>query len=496
MVLALGCSEDILRNDGVTGDSQPTEFITSAQLTDGTLTNPEIPAAFVTGIYSQMITVGSGGSTSQTDFGQKGMDIMTDMLSGDMALTRSSFRWYNSIANFQTSLDFTFGRNRIAWRYYYRIIRSANNVITNLGGNDSTPTDNDSKYSMGQAKTLRAYAYFYLTQLYQKEYVASEMILPLYLEVSSTNLPKSSAEDVYNQMEKDLRDAISLLNGFSRSAKNVVNQDIAKAFLAYVLGAKGGNDQEVARLTQEVINSGNYQILPENELVSTASGVNGFNDANSNSWMWGIDIVPGNSLGLVSWWGQVDAWSFSYGWAGDYKAMDLDLYNKIPANDVRKGQFFDDASSGRFLQPLFKFRAQGSTTAFGSAPRPITSDYVYMRIEEMYLLNAEANARAGNDIAARRSLRALMEKRVPDVSYIDGLSGQALVDEAYLQTRIELWGEGKSFLALKRNKATSVRSTNHIFEAGTSTPYNDEKMQFEIPQDEIQNNPFIGDQNQ
>lgn len=487
------CSEDILTNDGVTGNSQQTQQITTAQLADGASTNPDIPAAFITGIYSQMISTGTGGSSSQTDFGQKGYDIMLDMLCGDMALSQSDYRWYNSIANFQTSLDFTFGRNRMAWRYYYRLIRSSNNVIASLGGNDNIPESSDNKYAMGQAKTLRAYCYFYLTQIYQKEYNSSEMILPLYTEVAAKNVPKSSALEIYDFMEKDLTEAISLLNGFNRIAKNVVNQDISKAFLAFVLGAKGGRDSEVASLTQQIIDSGNYTMLAESELVAAEGGINGFDDVSVSSWMWGIDIIPTNGLGLVSWWGQVDAWSYSYGWAGDYKAMDVGLYNQIPANDARKAQFFGDETSGRFLQPLNKFRASDE---IGSAPRPITSDYVYMRIEEMYLLNAESHARSGNDAAAKISLKALMERRLPDASYVDGLSGQGLKTEIYLQTRIELWGEGKSFLAMKRNKVSVTRGSNHIFEAGVTIPYNDERMQFEIPQDEIQNNPFLSEQNQ
>jgi hypothetical protein len=119
-----------------------------------------------------------------------------------------------------------------------------------------------------------------------------------------------------------------------------------------------------------------------------------------------------------------------------------------------------------------------------------------MRIEEAYLLNAEANARLGNTAAARASLKALVSQRVPNASYIDGLSGQALQDEIYLQTRIEDWGEGKSYFALKRNKATIVRGANHLSFVGVPIPYNDERLQFEIPQDEIQNNPFVNSQNQ
>jgi hypothetical protein len=71
------------------------------------------------------------------------------------------------------------------------------------------------------------------------------------------------------------------------------------------------------------------------------------------------------------------------------------------------------------------------------------------------------------------------------------LSGQALLNEIYLQTRIELWGEGKSYLAMKRNKATITRGTNHLFEPGVAFPYTDPKLTFVIPQAEVLNNPNL-----
>ncbi|WP_299160753.1 RagB/SusD family nutrient uptake outer membrane protein [uncultured Tenacibaculum sp.] len=493
--LSYGCADELLNNSGTSGTSQPTQFLTSDQLSFGGETNLDIPAAFVNGMYSQMVQTGTGGTNlSHDDFGHKGYDIYGDMLSGDMSLSVSTYGWYRSeISEFQAPLDFTRGRNRMVWRYYYRLIRSANNIIQNLGGNDAVPTVQENKFNMGQAKAMRAHSYFYLTQYYQKEYNASEAILPMPLAPIGSNLAKSTAGDIYTQMEKDLTEAISLLNGFTRTAKSAVNQDVAKGILAYVLGAKGGRDAEVATLTQEVINAGGYTMLAPSQLVAASGGVNGFDDVNSASWMWGVDLTETIGLGLVSWWGQVDAWSYSYAWAGDYKAIDKSLYDAIPANDFRKGQFFGNSASGRYLQPLYKFKASDN---IGGASQTVTADYVYMRIEEMYLMNAEANARAGAEGAARISLKALMANRVPDNSYIDALSGQALLDEIYLQTRIEMWGEGKSFLAMKRNKATTSRGTNHLSFVGTAIPYNDERMQFEIPLDEIQNNPFISDQNQ
>lgn len=491
-ILALfvsSCAEDLLDNSGVSGSSQPTQFLTEDQLAVAGETNPAIPAAFLNGIYAQMIQTGTGGTDlNHDDFGQKGYDIYGDMLSGDMALSVSTYGWYRSdITEFQAPLDFTRGRNRMVWRYYFRNVRSANTVIRNLGGNDYTPETDAAKWNMGQAKALRAHSYFYLTQYFQREYKPSEEILPMPTEPIVTNLPKSTAAEVYDLMEKDLREAISLLEGFQRSAKNQVNQDIARVLLAYVLGAKGGNDTEVASLTQAVINSGNYSIMPMGDVATT-----GFNDVSHPSWMWGFDLTANNGLDLVSWWGQIDAFSYSYAWAGDYKAIDASLYDAIPADDARKTQFLDNPASGRHLQPLFKFFASNQ---IGGVSQTVTADYVYMRVEEAYLLNAEANARAGNEPAARASLKTFLVNRVPDVSYVDGLSGSQLQDEIYLQTRIELWGEGKSYLAMKRNKATTVRGANHLSFVGEPIPYNDERLQFEIPLDEIQNNPFLATQN-
>ena len=486
VVLSYSCEDELLDNSGVSGESQPTQQLTSAQLAEGSNENPEIPASFIGGLYGQMVEFGSGGTTGHDDFGHKAYDVFGDMISGDMALSVSTYGWYRaSITELQAMEDFTFGDNRQVWRYYYRIVRSANTVIAGLGGNDATP-EGDSRFAYAQALAMRAHSYFYLTQYFQREYDGSEPILPLYLEPSAQNTEKATAETIYNQMEDDLTRAIALLDGFVRSEKNEVNQDVARMILAYVLGAKGGRDADVASLTQAVINANNHQMLSAGEVT------NGFNDVSTSSWMWGIDITPELGIGLVSWWGQIDAFSYSYAWAGDYKVIDQSLYDAIPADDARKAQFFNDSSSGRYLQPLFKFYASDQ---IGGVSQTVSADYVYMRIEEAYLLNAEANARSGNEGAARTSLKALLDRRVPSSAYVDGLSGQALQDEIYLQTRIELWGEGKSYLAMKRNKATVVRGSNHLSLVGVPIPYNSERFQFEIPLDEIQNNPFINNQN-
>ena len=113
----------------------------------------------------------------------------------------------------------------------------------------------------------------------------------------------------------------------------------------------------------------------------------------------------------------------------------------------------------------------------------------------MYLLHAEAAAKTGDEVAAKSSLKAVVELRVTDASYVDTLSGQALLDEIHLQTRIELWGEGKAYFAMKRNKSTITRGSNWLDYAGDSFQYDDEKLTYEIPEAEIRDNPLISEQN-
>jgi hypothetical protein len=482
-LVSFSCDKDFLEDPALNG----TASLTSAQFEQAAAVDPEVTGALMAGVYSLTFTTGSGGTGGHDDFGQKAYDVFGDMLSGDVALSQSVYGWYRaSITELQAPQDFTYGDNRQVWRYYYRIIRGCNEVIDGLGGTDATPENEENKYIMGQAKALRAHSYFYLTQYYQKEYVASEAILPIYTSAIDPNGPKVSALEIYDLMESDLTDAISLLNGFSRANKTQIDQSVAKAIYSYVLGARGENYTKAYNMAVAAI-TGGYTLMSSSEITG------GFNNVATPGWMWGVDLNDEIGLGLVSWWGQMDYYSYSYAAFGDYKAMDQSLFDAIPADDARKGQFYNNSAAGQHLLPLYKFY-DADRVRYGSG-RIVKADYVYMRVAEMHLLAAEYAAASNNDASARTYLKNVVSKRTPDASYIDGLSGQALKNEVYLQTRIELWGEGKSYLALKRNKATVNRGDNHLSFVGVGIPYNDERLTFEIPEGEIQFNPFISTQN-
>jgi hypothetical protein len=484
-VFLTGCKKDFLK-------TSPTQFTTPEQLAGAAVQDPAVLNGLVSGLYTTMFTPGVGGTTGHDDFGQKGIDIYTDMIQSDMVLGALNYGWYSNLVRYQATIDFTRNENYVPWRYYYRQIFGANSIIDVLGGNDIVPADATDKATMGQAKIMRAYGYFYLAQLYAKEYGdGSAKILPVYTTAKkdSVNSPKRTTAFVYDLMVKDLTDAISLLSAFTRVSKDQADRNVAKGLLAYVLAARGmpADWAQVITLTQDIMNA--YSKTPPSQLVfnGTNASTAGFNNIATPSWMWGVDITLAQELDLVSWWGQVDEFTYSYAWAGDPKVIDLGLYTAIRADDIRKGQF---ASPGALfeLQPINKFFDPARDDG---GQRQVTTDLVYMRADEFYLLNAEAKARTSQEAAARTALKTYLADRITNVSYIDALAGQALLNEIYLQTRIELWGEGKAYLAMKRNKAPVVRGANHLFEAGNTIPYSDPKLTFSIPQAEVLNNPNL-----
>lgn len=489
LIFVSSCKKDFL-------DEKPNEQLSPEQIAEAAEKDPSLLNGSINGLYATMYNVGTGGSDlNHDDFGQKGYDIYSDMLASDMVLAGVNYGWYEAIARFQATTNYTYIEAYQPWRYYYRLIIGANTVIDALGGTDADQTDATRRHVMGQAKAIRAYAYFYLAQFYSSGYgTGTEKILPLYTKTNTPNLPLSTSADVYNLIISDLTQAVTYLNDFTRASKDQINKYVAEGLLAYALAARGTNADlsQVVTLTQDVISNGGFSIMPQNAVVAKIDPVSGallnpeagFNNVSSTSWMWGVDLTLANELDLVSWWGQTDLFTYSYAWAGDPKVIDEDLYNTIRPDDIRKGQFdpaFDLMPVNKFFDPK---REEGGQ-------RNVITDYVYMRVEEMYFLNAEAQAKLNQDNPARTMLKAVLSQRMPNPNYVDALSGQALKDEIYLQTRIEFWGEGKSYLALKRNKATIKRGPNHLFNAGESFTYNSDELTFPIPQAEVLNNPAL-----
>lgn len=481
-LLTLGCSEDFLnpvRNSNV---------LTSEDIANASDLNPALVEGTLDGIAGFLIEPGGTNPGRHYDLGQKGIDIWMDITCGDMALATSSYGWYNNTANLVSQIDFTREENQVIWDYYYKVVNLSNIVITSSGGESAEPESAEGRRIIAQAKASRAYAYFYLAQIFQREYNPSQEILPFYTS-EETITSKVPASQIYDLIISDLTQAVAYLDGYTRNLKSQIDKTVAQGLLAYAYAAMGNYAD--AKIQADAVIASGYPLTTTGQLAFPGAG-SGFNDINSPSWIWGFDLTEDLGHQLIDWWGQIDLYTYSYAWAGDRKGMDNALYNAIPANDIRKTQF-DPATS---LMPLNKFFDPGR--AIGGQ-YIITTDLIFMRVDEFYLLSAEAAAKTGNEPAAKARLIELLTSRLGGAAnataYVNPLSGTALVDAIYLQTRIELWGEGKSYLAMKRNQPTVTRGTNHLFRSGESFAADSDEMSFQIPQSEIINNPGISDQN-
>lgn len=460
------CKKDFL-------NTSPTEVVSTA------------PADVrLNGLYLMTYQTGTGGTSGHTDFGQKNVDICTDMLCGDMALLATNYRQYQDVANLKATQQPSDNYNYIPWRYYYRLIYEANKSIAEL----ANPKNNSEKYTLAQFRALRGYAYFYLMQIFTTKYEPNSRTnsIPLYTTADIVSKPRVKQSEVYAQIISDLEFAVTNLAGFTRSKKGMIDKYVAEGLLAYTYAAMG-NNQKVAELAQDIVNNSGYPLTTREQIFydTTTKKGGGFNDVETKSWMWGVDLITENSFDLISWWGMIDIYTYSYAWAGDGKAMDDKLYAQIRTNDIRKKQFNRDLlPSNKFFSPDRVIGGQ----------RKISTDYIYMRVDEFYLLAAEALAKLGQDAQAKTIYKKLLKLRYPeatattDIAYVDALTNAQLQDDIYLNTRIELWGEGKSYFAMKRNHKTIERGSNHVEEKNTTFSYDNPRLTFAIPQNESINN--------
>ena len=470
-IATTGCQKEFL-------DTQPANTISNAQLAQ----NPSALQAIINGIYANLRTYAIGDNGGHIDYGLKGAHAGLDMMSNDN--TMSVFHWYGFFYNYDGRVQ-TASRTRIFWVTYYTQVAEANSVINAI---DPNTEDASARALLGQALALRALFSFNTARIYAHTYLGHEgdLCIPLPDGSNFDGKPRATVADVYAQIKADLEAAVPLLDGFTRSTKQEVNQAVAQAFLARVYLEMGEWSKAA-----EMAAAARTGWAP----MSAAEWLGGFSDINQSECMWGADIDNESSTIFASFFSHFDNTNNGYaGVLGVYKLIDANLYSLIPDSDIRKSAFVspDSANPNYPVLPSYaniKFRD----------PSFFEGDYIYLRAAEMYLIEAEANARAGDDATAQQVLFELVSTRDPN--YVQsGATGDDLVEEIYLQRRIELWGEGHAWYDLKRLKKPLMRDypgSNHASFGLFNFPAEDNKFRFQIPEDEINANDAISaaDQN-
>lgn len=431
------------------------------------------------GIYRLMWATYGG---SQGHFGQKSVDHTMDLMGNDMIIFQAGYGWFNAEYGLTAITTTTSGsRSGLTWSYYYQIINNANVIIENIDNASGTVADKEN--IKGQAYALRAHSYFYLINLWQHTYKGNETKpgVPLYTTSSIVGKPRGTVQQVYTQILEDLGTARTLLTGKNRKDISHINTSTVDGIWARV--ALQMEDWPTAATKAAVARTG-YALMSNTDYVSGFSKKNG-------EWMWGLAIPNDQATIYGSFWSHMDHTAGGYSSLGMWRTMPKALHDLIPAADTRKTLF----PTSQLVVPAYgstKFRL----TVVGSW----AGDYVLMRSAEMYLIEAEAKAKNGDEPGAITAINALVQPRNSAYS-ASTLTGTALVNEIRLQRRIELWGEGFSLLDIKRLNQPLARATgtgNHQALATVFTlPAADPKWLFKIPQGEFDTNKSLvpADQN-
>lgn len=348
-------------------------------------------------------------------------------------------------------------------------------------------------------------------------------------EKESRSLPRAPFYEMYRFVNSDLTNAETYLRNFhTTDSKDNPSLGVAyglKARFWLELGTRF--DESPEDLAKQIENESNFADYPKlgissaNDCFRKAAEyarkamsegytpttksqwfdkTSGFNTP-IQSWLWAIIISTDNTLAKDGSWKSWVSYHapealFGMSEATEYKAyrlIDARLYALIDENDWRRDTWIDpeftamedsdekkEEFNERFAQVTtynyddfvkfnayagFKFRP-GSGNATVSAIGNAVS-IPLMRIEEMYLIEAEALAHCDGPAAGKAAIESFMNTyRMNEGTTFstNAVTLEDVVDEIWTQKRIELWGEGLVWFDYRRRRLPIERGypgTNH-----------------------------------
>ena len=449
-------------------------------------TNVAVPArtqATFAGMFNIMgKPFGAYPSSSRADdFGLIMAALSLDAEGADLFLQDNNYNWF-SVCGEWSNRNPNYANPTIRYKIPYTLIGLANDFIASLPADSDDP---DIKNQIAQARVCRAFGYMALAPYFQFGYSVAKdkLCVPLLTDGADfTNNPRATVAEVWAYVIDELTLAINDLAGATRTSKAYVDQNVAYGLRAranLIVGNYAAAAEDAAKAMQ------GYTPASIAEVSQPA-----FCNLSEHNWIWGINItaemVQSNGYPTSSSW--ISAFSGD-GYAAateNTPCINILLYDKIPATDVRKGWWLDanlhspnwanltwvdpgDASVSATGDAIATF----TTSDGGKAPfQPYTNikfgmksgigstvnnnDWPLMRVEEMILIQAEGLAKSGNEAQAKTILENFV-KTYRDPEYkIDG-RGLSLADEIWFQRRVELWGEGFFIGDAKRLNKPVVR---------------------------------------
>lgn len=493
----------------------PTGDFSNKQLQQASLWNTDILLGQIGGQTALMYKAGVGGTGGHQDFGQKTIDIFTDLMSADMEMYAVHYGHFGSLEDL-TGTKANNGSNYGNWRYLYKVVFETNSFF-NVNGSDEKANEQAADLALqksffGQAKVMRGFAYYQLANLYAKPYAEDKTApcVPLRLKLEDEEmLAPSTVEEVYNQVIKDLETGYENLKEEKitlSGPKNAINADIALGYLAYAY-LQTEQWQKAYDAATQLIATGRYPLMTAQQTYES-----GFNHYSNPEFIWSPDITSSNTGQLVTFWGHMDVFTYSYASVGDAKRINSKLYDEIRTDDIRKNWFLIDSTE--HLKPerykYIPYRKFFDAGRKEQGDKAWTNDIEYLRIAEMYLIAAETAARMDKLDDAKKYLNNLLDNRYNYLLHkdlpadqqqeaintgiaesqkrINAMSKEQLLNEILHNWRVEMWGEGRALATKKRFHKDMERSASAKSFPGQTIKWDDPRLTFEIPQKEKENN--------
>jgi len=265
------------------------------------------------------------------------------------------------------------------WNSPYINVAYANIVLEGLEKIKQTPQNRqDWENAKGSALFYRAYAFYNLINEFAKPYSAAtadtDPGIPIRLAADiNTRSVRASVKAGFDQITGDLKQAIDLLP-VTPLYQTRPGKTAAEALLARVYLNK-----------EDYTNAGLYA----GNALSRVNNLMDFNSINTNAAR-PFPAFPNNTEVIFYATNSIMSLSIVNG------LIDSNLLKSYATNDLRRTAFYTTGSSGT----TFKGQYTGSIPPFGG-----------LATNELYLIRAEAHARAGNTAAAMQDLNSLLSKR-------------------------------------------------------------------------------------
>jgi starch-binding outer membrane protein, SusD/RagB family len=361
--------------------------------------------------------------------------------------------------------NFTFGTTSEdidhLWIECYEAIARANLAIKYIPG--ISMNENTKSTLVGEARFLRGWFYFILVTTYGQVPLVLEPIDPRDKETLTQN--KASFEKIYKAIQDDFHHAEDVLpwkyneGNTGRATKGAAKAYLAKAYLFTEMWTEAA--LKAGEVIDEAENNGTYELLTsfreatwmKNSKESvfemqSIAGTSGWEDENE-----------GNSI--TAWHRPtcIGGWGLHFGTQG--------LADAFEDGDPRKnytllapGEYYDGKIMPEGCLPPNSFallKLMGDP-AFGDGMNAnAAQNFCFMRLAEVYLMKAEAEAEDNNLVAAEQALEKVRSRARNDamavpgtLPVLTGLSQENLIEAIRHERRVELASEMKRFPDLRR----------------------------------------------